>query len=299
MHRKVTLACAATLAAFVPSGSAIAEEPVGRIDGSRAWDLNADPSAKMEAFNEAIGSVFPMTPDLVRQYRRIHEENERAAKENPYPEPLVDAVLVALEPGEQPAEIRVAPGIASAISFFDASGRPWPIRQFVIGNSEEFRVIQLSEGSLSISPLERIGWTNLIIALLDEPVPVVLRIVIDRGQVHFLRSVQIMKTGPNSPAIEAELHQELPIAGSRDMLAVLSGIDLPASAEKVPVVGMEAMAWLVDGDLYLRSEHPLLSPAWTGSLAGPGGLRAYRLKPVSNLLFSVDGRIVRVGLTLP
>ncbi|MCE2523679.1 MAG: hypothetical protein J4F49_10770, partial [Rhodobacteraceae bacterium] len=95
------------------------------------------------------------------------------------------------------------------------------------------------------------------------------------------------------------LHQELPIAGSRDMLAVLSGIDLPASAEKVPVVGMEAMAWLVDGDLYLRSEHPLLSPAWTGSLAGPDGLRAYRLKPVSNLLFSVDGRIVRVGLTLP
>ena len=299
MHRKVTLACAATLAAFAPSGSAIAEEPVGRIDGSRVWDLNADPSAKMEAFNEAIGSVFPMTPDLVRQYRRIHEENERAAKENPYPEPLVDAILVALEPGEQPAEIRVAPGIASAISFFDASGRPWPIRQFVIGNSEEFRVIQLSEGSLSISPLERIGWTNLIIALLDEPVPVVLRIVIDRGQAHFLRSVQIMKTGPNSPAIEAELHQELPIAGSRDMLAVLSGIDLPASAEKVPVVGMEAMAWLVDGDLYLRSEHPLLSPAWTRSLAGPGGLRAYRLKPVSNLLFSVDGRIVRVGLTLP
>ena len=94
-----------------------------------------------------------------------------AARDVPFPEPLVDAVFVELSPGERPKELRVAPGMASAIGFFDASGRPWPIRQFVIGNADEFKVIQLGEGSLSVSPLERVGWTNLIVALLDEPVP--------------------------------------------------------------------------------------------------------------------------------
>ena len=252
-----------------------------------------------EEFDEAIGNVFPMTPDMVRRFRRIQDENEIAARDVPYPEPLVDAVFVELAPGERPTELRVAPGIASAIGFFDASGRPWPIRQFVIGNADQFRVIQLGEGSLSVSPLERVGWTNLIIALLDEPVPVVLRVVIDRNQAHFSRSVRILKHGPNPPSVTFGTGLHLPGAGSREMMAVLSGLDLPEGAKEVAVSGADATAWLVGEDLYLRTRHPLLSPAWTGALAGPDRVRAYRLKPVSSLLLSVDGRIVLAEVTLP
>ena len=299
MIQGATLARVAVLAAALQAGVAASGEPVNRNGASESPQRGDGQRPMQEEFDEAIGNVFPMTPDMVRRFRRIHEENERAAREVHFPEPLVDAVFVELSPGERPAELRVAPGMASAVGFFDASGRPWPIRQFVIGNGDEFSVIQLGEGSLSVSPLVKVGWTNLIVALLDEPVPVVLRIVIDRSQAHFSRSVRILKPGPNTPTTGAETGTALPGAGGREMMAVLSGLDLPAGAKEVAVSGADATAWLVGGNLYLRSRHPLLSPAWTGALTGPDGVRAYRLKPVSGLLLSVDGRIVLAEVALP
>lgn len=299
MHAAADLGRVAVLAAALSTGGIVSGEPVGRQDKSAPPESNDGQHSMHEEFDEAIGNVFPMTPDMVRRFRRIHDGNEVAAREVPFPEPLVDAVFVELAPGERPTELRVAPGIASAIGFFDASGRPWPIRQFVIGNGDGFKVIQLGEGSLSVSPLERVGWTNLIVALLDEPVPVVLRVVIDRGRAHFSRSVRILKPGPNPPTVAAGTGSQLTGAGNREMMAVLSGLDLPEGAEEVAVTGADATAWLVGEDLYLRTGHPLLSPAWTGALAGPDRVRAYRLKPVSSLLLSVDGRIVLAEVALP
>ena len=299
-------ACAAILVAALQYGAAHADEGTHASvpeegAASSLTDWRSTSPTQFREFSEAIGSVFPMTPELVRQYRQIHEENERAIREAPFPEPLVDAILLTLEPGEQPAELRVVPGIASVIGFSDASGHPWPVRQFVIGNGDEFKVIQMGgkSGVLAVSPLERVGWTNLVVALQDEPVPVVLRIVIDRDQAHFRQSVRILKHGPLSDGIAKVTHPELPRAGDRELLAALSGVDLSAGAVAVPVSGVNARAWLVGEHLYIRSAHALLSPAWTSSLAGPGGLRAYRVDPVSSLLFSVDGRIVHAGLALP
>ena len=299
MQAAAILGRVAVLVAALSAGGVASGESIGRQDGSEPPKRNAGQHSMHEEFDEAIGNVFPMTPDMVRRFRRIHDENEVAARDVPIPEPLVDAVFVELAPGERPTELRVAPGMASAIGFFDASGRPWPIRQFVIGNGDEFKVIQLGEGSLSVSPLERVGWTNLIVALLDEPVPVVLRVVIDRNQAHFSRSVRILKPGPNTPAVAAGSGSQLPAAGSREIMAVLSGLDLPEGTKEVAVSGADATAWLVGEDLYLRTRHPLLSPAWTGALAGPDSIWAYRLKPVSSLLLSVDGRIVLARVTLP
>ena len=299
MQPATYLARVAVLAAALPVGGGAVGEPIGLQDGSASPEHNDGEISMQEEFDEAIGNVFPMTPEMVRRFRRIHGENEVAARDVPFPEPLVDAVFLELAPGERPAELRVAPGIASAIGFFDASGRPWPIRQFVIGNGDGFKVMQLGEGSLSVSPMVRVGWTNLIVALLDEPVPAVLRVVIDRNQAHFSRSVRILKPGPNPPAVGAGTGSRLPVAGTREMMAVLSGLDLPEGAKEVAVSGADATAWLVGEDLYLRSRHPLLSPAWTGALSGPDRILAYRLKPVSGLLLSVDGRIVLAEVTLP
>ena len=303
-----TSARPAFLAAMLSAGAAsTAVDAQSTIDPTRTAqpDVQAERQAaspaQLRGFNEAIENVFPMTPEMVRGYRRIQDANERAVKESPFPDPLIDAVLVSMEPGEQPAELRVAPGIASAISFFDAAGQPWPIRQYVIGNAEEFSVIQMGErsGSLAISPLARVGWTNLVIALLDEPTPLVLRIAIDRSQAHFRKTVTVLKPGPLSPDSMPAEAAELPRAGDKSMLAALSGIDFPDGAVSIPVSGVDARAWIIDQDLYLRSRHPLLSPAWTASLAGPDGLRAYRLEPMATLLFSVRGQVVRADLELP
>ena len=54
---------------------------------------------KIEGFNEAVDQAFPMTPEMIRRYRQIHEENERAAQERPAPDEEITTSLISLEPG--------------------------------------------------------------------------------------------------------------------------------------------------------------------------------------------------------
>ncbi|MEP4209470.1 DotH/IcmK family type IV secretion protein, partial [Marinobacter alexandrii] len=126
---------------------------------------------KIEGFNESIEQVFPMTPDMIRQYRQIFEENQDAVLERVEPETTSDAGIVSLEPGEEAPTLSLAPGIASVVGFYDASGQPWPVAQYVIGSGDQFQIIQLGKdaNSLTVTPLTRVGWTNLVIMLRDEP----------------------------------------------------------------------------------------------------------------------------------
>lgn len=251
-------------------------------------------------FNEALDSVFPMTPQMIRDYRGAFSDNEEATFDTPYPEAVDDAALITLEPGEEPTEISVAPGIASVVGFVDATGTPWPIRQYVLGNGEAFQVAQLGElsSTIAISPMVRVGWTNLVIALAGEESPVVIKVKIDKQRAHFRRSIQVLKLGPASESGSTEPRQ-LPSAGDSQMIAALTGVGMGSGATPIPVNGVDGQAWTHNGQLYVRSRHTLLSPPWTSSLAGPGGIRAYRLGIRSTLLFSVDGRIVRATVELP
>ncbi len=259
------------------------------------------PDERQTGFEDALKDVFPMTPDMVRDYRNAFRENETAVHFRPYPEPVNDAALVTLEPGERPVELSVAPGIASVVGFHDAAGEPWPIRQYVLGDGSAFQVAQLGEMSsaLAVSPLARVGWTNLVIALAGEESPVVLKVIIDSGRAHFRRSIQVMKLGPGSEDTGGADSAALPAAGSRQMIDALTGAGMGDRSAKVPVSGVDAQAWTLDGQLYVRSRHALLSPPWSASLAGPGGIRAYRLDIGSALLFSVDGGIVQATLDIP
>lgn len=254
-----------------------------------------------EGFDSALKDVFPMTPDMVRDYRQAIQENEEAILSKPYPTTLDDAVLVSLEPGAKPIELNVAPGLASAIGFHDAIGKPWPIRSYVLGDSNTFQIIQIGENSsfLAISPTARVGWTNLIVALAGEESPLVLKVIITNDRAHFKRSVQIMKLGPNSQSTTITNHMDsLPVAGNQQIMAALTGVGMGKNAIPVKVTGVDALAWTSNGNLYVRSRHTLLSPPWSESLAGPDGLHAYRLRIKSALLFSVDGRIVKAFLDI-
>ncbi len=315
VRRICALALTAAVTALSPSPalpqSAMPEAPAR---GSRADGQTMEPGdstshsaggaisdAREAGFQSALESVFPMTPQMVRDYRDAFDTNEDSTLRRPFPKIIDDAALVSLEPGEQPIELYVAPGLASVVGFHDAAGKPWPIRQFVLGNGTGFTVAQLGENSsaLAVSPLVRIGWTNLVVALAGEETPVVLKILTDGERAHFRRSIQIMKFGPASDGESGRPADTLPQPGDKQMIAALTGVGLPETAVRVPVAGVDARAWKVGQNILVRSKDTLLSPGWTASLAGPGGIRAYRLNAVSTLLFSVNGKIVRAVVELP
>lgn len=265
---------------------------------STGTELNVD---KIEGFNEAIEQVFPMTPDMVRQYQEIYRQNEKAMLERAEPVATIDTGLVSLEPGEPAPSVTVAGGIASVIGFYDATGQSWPVAQYVIGSGDQFQVIQLGEdaNNLTVTPLVAAGWTNLVVMLKGEPKPIVIRLEISDKAAHYRRDIQVMRPGPNASYNTAAGSSTVTEAGSLVLLAALTGVDLPSQAKLVAVTGVPARAWLMGDSIYLRSQHALLSPSWSSSMSGPDGIRVYQIPRSSFALFSVDGQIVRADIALP
>lgn len=283
-------------------GRAEADSPIPAGGPALATGREVSPD-RIEGFNQAVENAFPMTPEMILQYRRIFDEQQRAMLARPQPSAMVDAGFVALEPGETPGRLLLSPGIASVIGFYDATGQAWPIDQYVVGSGENFEVVALGEdsNSLVMTPLSRIGWSNLVVRLRDEPKPVVLHVEISEQSAHFRHDVQIARHGPNAEISMASASSQMTVseAGSRTLLSVLTRTDIPRGAVRVPVANVQAEAWLIGEHLYVRSRHALLSPSWTASLAGPDRIRVYELAPSAMLLFSVDGQVIRAVAELP
>lgn len=258
---------------------------------------------RVEGFNKAIEEAFPMTPDMIRQYRQIFDEQQRAILETDKPSALVDAGFISLEPGETPSRLQLAPGIASVIGFYDATGAAWPIDQYVVGSGENFEVVQLGDNanSLVMTPLTRLGWSNLVVRLRDEPKPVVLHVDVSNSTAHFRHDIQIARMGPNANVNMASARSDRVIteAGDSTLLSVLTRVDIPREAVPASVANVAAESWAIGESLFVRSRHALLSPSWTASLAGPDGIRVYQVPLSSMLLFSVDGRVTRASVELP
>lgn len=264
-------------------------------------DNNQTNAMRNKGFNDAIETLFPMTPDMLRQFNRIYDESQEAILSRPEPRAVIGSGLVSLEPGAPPPSMNVVPGIASVIGFYDATGKAWPITQYVVGNGSAFQVIQLGDGSnsLTITPLARTGWTNLVAVLEGQPTPVVLRVNIGTDTAHYRNDIQVMAMGPNAEPVMAASNDLGPRAGDAVLLAALTGVDMPPDSKSVGIVGANATAWITGGELYVRSRTALISPSWTSSMAGPDGVRVYRLAPSEVLLFSNDGQIVRASVELP
>lgn len=255
---------------------------------------------KVDGFNAAIEQNFPMTPEMIRRYRDIYEATDRAMKNRVEPEAHVDSSFISLEPGEKPAQLTLAPGIASAVGFYDVTGQPWPVEQYVMGNGADFQIVQLGEGAntLVITPLQRFGWSNIIVRLKGQSKPAVIRVGVSEVVAQDRHDIQIMTMGPNAVQNTAA-QSDVTEAGSGLLLSALSGVDLPANAVTVPVQGVNARAWKIGDSIVIRSKHALLSPTWSSSMSGPDGVRVYEIKSGPVALFSVDGVIVRADLVLP
>lgn len=256
---------------------------------------------RVDGFNKSIEKNFPMTPEMIQKYREIYDANQKALYDRPEPKGRVDAGFISLQPGETPPQLTVSPGIASVIGFYDVTGQPWPIDQYILGDGKNFQVVQVGKdaSSIAVTPLRNFGWTNIIVALKDEAKPVVMNVKVSDAQVQYRHDVQIMSSGPNAKPNMANTDSTVEEAGSPMLLNVLSGVDLPKTAKPVRVEGVDARAWLIGEKLYIRSKSPMLSPSWLASMSGPDNVRVYMIDSGPVALFSVNGTIVRADIDLP
>lgn len=289
-------------AGYVPAASAtIKVSPEGEVLPRIASPNDLNPE-KVDAFNQVVDREF-LGPELTRQTRRFQEANERALYERPTPMAHTGEANVSLEPGETLRNVDVTPGNVTLISFFDVSGAPWPITQFMPGDTGSYSVQPFgADGenvhTLAVSALRLTGNTNMAVALADLDLHVNIQLNTSERSYDAVKNIYVDHVGPNA-TVNTATAETVMEAGSGTLLDVLSGVDLPDGFQPLAVDLPSTRAWMFGDHIYIRSRYPLMSPSPIESISGNGGFYAYKISERARAVFFKDGRGVHAAIELP
>lgn len=256
-------------------------------------------------FDEAVGKLLPVPPEEIDSFQEQLEDVRTAVHDRRELEVVSATDLVSLDPGDDPPEIALSPGIATVIVFADATGQPWPVDGYVVGDGEGYDVTQLgtAEGKpashITVAPRKVAGWTNLVVHLQGEERPVILTLEINSEKVHYRHDIQVLGQGPLARPTLGHQLIEPPRAGNRSMLAFISAVDIPPTVRKLEVTGVPDTDIWSDGEtMWVRTRWVLLSPQFKEVMV-LGDIRVYRLPRIATLLFFVNEqtRAARVDLS--
>jgi intracellular multiplication protein IcmK len=118
---------------------------------------------EITAYGAALQSQFPMTPEMILDFRRRLDESQKAAATPPsgrFPNALTDSAHISLGPRQAPEVLLTGPDTVSVMAFYDRTGEAWPIASYVIGKPSSFQVYAMQEGSnqLAVTPLVTHGY---------------------------------------------------------------------------------------------------------------------------------------------
>lgn len=257
---------------------------------------SASSSLNQAAFNQLLNKTMPMTPEQIHEFKKAVDTTQRAVAipANTPPKPMSSTLMVSLAPGETPPAIKMSMGFISSLVFVDASGAPWPITAYDLGNSQAFNVQwEKKSNILMIQPLQPYTYANLVVQLKGLAPPVMLTLVPGQSVVDYRVDVTVMGQGPNGQGSASR--EGLPKEASPLLLGVLDGIP-PEGSKALTVSDGSGEAWLSGDVLYFRSKYTVLSPAWLDRMQSPDGMQAYQLPPTPALLISKLGKPVEIGI---
>lgn len=258
-----------------------------------------------EAFDKTTKALFPLSPEQIHALRYQYNDTKQASAVTGRvpPKPVASAISVNLSPGTTPPVIRLTAGFVTSLIFLDASGAPWPIKAYDIGDPQSFN-IQWKSGSVAeekagdsmgntmlIQPSTMYRQGNLAVMLRGLNTPIMFTLVPGQRVVDYRLDVQVPGFGPLA---NANTMSTLPTQSDPSLLNVLNNIP-PLDAKTLEVVGADARAWLAGSTLYLRTSLTLISPSWVSTMSSSDGLvHAYTLPPASVLLALYHGRLVKL-----
>lgn len=295
-------------------------------------DTSTFPQQTPEAARRAARDAIPLTPELIQELARRFQENERAREESvtQLASPMSRAVQATYAPGQATSIVQTVKGYPSALSFFDATGQPWPIVWDTNSNSAGgggggggstsncntnstatgtgggpaveatgFHVCVPVKGSnvLQVTPMSPSPRGGLLVNLQGAPKPLTFLMVAGRDRYDADLSIRVAHRGPNA-RVAIDTWPGAPVTGAPYLNAMLAGI-APADARPLQVEGVspdEVRAWRMGGDTYLRTRHTLMSPPWDASESGEGDVRIYAFRSTPVVLLSVNGRTVSAQL---
>jgi len=251
-----------------------------------------------QAYQEALDSRFPLSPEQILNLRR--KDLERTRAEN---RPVVGNVessirTVSLDlDSQEPITLNVSTGFISALVFFDQNGKPWPIKGDVIADDNAFASGKIGDaGHIATFEIKQsFAQSNALLELEGLNSPLSIRLVGEEGKVDAKLSVRVPRFGPKSEQgpVRTSSRSE---AASPVMMELLNTGRI-AGAEQYALDGVQGLVFYQDGALFIRSKAtltvPPIQPPMSQEVRSPTGYRIYKIPPVTNLMFADEGRLVR------
>ena len=271
------------------------QAPVESDISPQAQDL-AYQQVQAEAFTKLLKSTAPMTPDQIRQLYAVLQDSKKVVAE-PNEQPAKgtsNTIIVDVSPGASAPAIRLSRGYVTAVRFLDATGQPWPIEAYDIGNGSLFDVHWDQKGNtLFMESNTDYEKSNMMVQLKDLSAPVMLNLIAGQSAMDYRDDLRISAMGPN--ALSGN-DMSLPNVADQALSAVLNGIE-PTGTKQVGTSSMDASAFEVNDKsaLYLRlpSSMTLLSPAWVSRLNSDDGVQAYKIPLASTIVVMQRGKIAQ------
>ena len=292
LHLILVSLCASAI--FVAQGQMVEDQ----VDTSYKEEVNE------EAFDQLADTISPLSNNQVKKVRKLWNESQRMATftgDTP-PSPTNSSMMINLDNGALPTVIRLSAGYVSVISFFDATGKMWPIKAYDIGNPSAVNIIwnqpqsaddiqDSHSNSLLMQAQTIYKSTNMVVMLQGLNTPILLEIIPGQKEVDYRLDLQVPRFGP----FAKETVQDLPQSSNNPvMLDILNNIP-PAKSVQAHVRGGEAQAWVYRKKMYVRTPLEIISPAWFAKINGANDeMHVYELPVTSALVALKNGKVVKL-----
>lgn len=297
------------LEAADPGPQSASKTPTGGAAGGAAktvTPVNAAvlPSPKIDLVNEAVQQTAPLTPQEILDLRKQIQERTNAMYEpitkGPLPTPVITQYKLDLSPGATPPVVRVAVGQGSVVSFIDASGAPWPIKDAENFNLRGMKVAQLDSNDLSIALLNPMAMGNVAVVLDGLASPVIFTVTPAQAQTDYRVDMIIPKLRKDNglrPLAKAP-DSGTPSLDAEELGAFLLKIP-PKSATALVVHGADGvMAWQISPtQMVVRTDDEVTYPAYYKKHTSSDGMSVYELPISPQVTVLKSGEFVRFDIS--
>lgn len=232
------------------------------------------------------------TPDKkIREVNKDIYNKGKVISETPVTAPKIsnDVIVARLEPGSVSPVIRLGKNRTTTITMTDMTGQPWPIINYDGLSEDDFTIKRLDNPApdgyvLSITPKNPFAAGNLVLVLKGLATPISIDFISNQKTIDGSKQVRVMGRGPNTQLTSISLPDSL----DTSLLSILQGV-APEGATMLKTSTAAVQAWKSrEGSMYVRTRYKVMSPAFEHVTSSPDGTYAYKMVPVSVVLYKAD-----------
>lgn len=314
--KRITLSAAIAAVMALTTGSAMAAQDVA--DGQKVQEAQSATQDNMivqpppiiylppaapdrgQQMRQVQGEVMPLTPGEIRGFRRDVEAREAAVLDHKAPK--LNSRTLSIGAGAEGGipSVAIAPHYVATLVIVDSYGNPWPITGITNGSTTSFRasVPEVDPHNVvTIEALQRFGNSNLSLLLQGRSVPLIVQMKINQDAMDIRTDLVVAGAGPKTDLSSVQDVSLVSTTPNETMMAFVDGVP-PEGAVEVTASDTRFRVWEYGGELYVRTMASVKTPRPKAVSNGPGGVRVYRMSKSPVVLFSANGKVQTLKLTL-